>query len=332
MSTIETTRSTYHDWKAKLSAELKGKDLKSYDYVWDGVLISPFEERKGIQINFIPKNKKGWLIGARCELNNESILHALQFGAEIISIESTSKIIKFPSCFKGIRLDWISLELCTNDISNVKNWYAYLKKQNSLHTNGVVITAFDYQFDLYSEYSTLLPNYKLLSFDCAAGDTATDIANKFTFLIKQVERLAGTDTIHRILNNIIIRFTPGNDLVLTISMIRAIRLIWTHILKSFKQDKFIPITIHSYIKNQGIKPTENMILSTAASIACVTGDSDALYIEPPDPLNQHKAWQLKLQHIMKEESQLDKVENPVAGAYIIERLSTRIAERIWEKI
>lgn len=332
MSAIATKDLTYHDWKAKLSLELKGKDLTSYDYVWDGVSISPFDERTGIPINRFPKNKIGWLIGARCDLKNESILHALQFGAEIISIESTEKIKNFPAIFNDVRLDWISLELDTNDKINIKNLYAYLKKQDYLNTSGAVITAFENQYDLYSEYSSLLPGYKFLSLDCLASDTAATIANKFSLLIKLIERLADADSIQRVLTNMVIRFTPGHDLVLTISMIRALRLVWMHILKSFNRDIDLPVTIHSYIKNDGIKSTENMILSTAASMACVTGGTDALYIEPPDPLKQHKAWQLKLQHIMKEESQLDKADNLIAGAYTIERLSTIIAERIWEKI
>ena len=63
MSNIEATGTAYPNWKAKLAIELKGKALDEFNYIWDGISISPFEERKGNPIHSFPRTRAGWLIG-----------------------------------------------------------------------------------------------------------------------------------------------------------------------------------------------------------------------------------------------------------------------------
>lgn len=326
---MEKEQSVYLAWKEKLAVELKGRDLKDFDYIWGGTSISPFDERKGIPINFFPRKKAGWLIGATCKLTNESILHALQFGAQMVSVELSGTHKTLAAHFKDIKLDWIELEVDIGDADSINNLYSFLKKQKLENTAGAVISPYVNQYDLYSDYSALLPNYKFLSFGCIATDTALQLADKFNKLIQLIEKLSPTNKLHHILSNVIIRFTPGTDLVLNMSMIRAFRLVWMHILKSFDQDVFMPLAIHCYVNNNREKPTDNMILSTAAGVACIAGGADALFIEAPDPSKSYKAWHLKIQHILKEESQFDKIQDPLAGTFLLERLTTIIAEKIW---
>lgn len=332
MSNTEGIDTAYPNWKAKLAIELKGKALEEFNYIWDGVSISPFEERKGIANKSFPRIRPGWLIGAGCELTNESILHALQFGAEIISLNTSISNKNLSTYFKDIRLDWITLVVASNERNSIDNLFAYLSKQKYKSTVGAIIVPDKNQCELYSAFAPDFPNYKFLSIDCSASDAAAAIADKFNTLIENINRIADANTLPSVLGKIWIRFTPGADFVLNISMIRALRQIWVHVLSSFNVDTSIPIPIYAYVKNYSHLPADNMILSTAVAVACIAGGCDALFIDPPDLSKQNKAWHIKLQHIMKEEALFDKADDPVSGAFLIERLSTIIAEKIWQSI
>jgi hypothetical protein len=54
-------------WIEKIKSELKGKDLHLYDYVWDGIHISPFEELKPIRRRLRKKEDNDWFIGAEID-------------------------------------------------------------------------------------------------------------------------------------------------------------------------------------------------------------------------------------------------------------------------
>ncbi len=332
MSNIEATGTAYPNWKAKLAIELKGKALEEFNYNWDGISISPFEERKGNPIHSFPRTRAGWLIGAVCELSNESILHALEFGAEIISVDASISKKNLATYFKSIRLDWITLVVASDEGSNIENLFAYLQKQKYNSTGGAIIVPNKNQCELYSAFASDFPNYKFLSIDCSASDAAAAIADKFNTLIENIKSIADAPTLPLVLDKILIRFTPGVDFVLNISMIRALRLVWAHVLSSFNVDTSIPIPIYAYVKNDGHIPADNMILNTATAVACIAGGCDALFIDPPDLSKLNKAWHIKLQHIMKEEALFDKAADPVSGAFLIERVSTIIAEKIWQSI
>ena len=79
----------YPTWLEKVRSELKQGDLSTYDYIWDGARISPFEEKKLFFHPTCLKAATPWHIVADINLDlhtNKDLLESLQLGAGYIRL------------------------------------------------------------------------------------------------------------------------------------------------------------------------------------------------------------------------------------------------------
>ena len=80
----------------------------------------------------------------------------------------------------------------------------------------------------------------------------------------------------------------------------------------------------------------NKIRATTQAMSAVLGSVDMLTIAPSDALNAESSdfsrrIARNVQHLLQMESYLDKVADPAAGSFYIEKLTNQIAEAVWEK-
>jgi methylmalonyl-CoA mutase N-terminal domain/subunit len=134
-----------------------------------------------------------------------------------------------------------------------------------------------------------------------------------------------------VLDGIAIQLTAQEDLVLNLSMVRALRLLWMQALSAAGLDEY-SYEIFISAKVPRIMPLSNDQMISAGFIATslVLGGIDALYVAPPDHKKPDHRWGLMAQHILRDEAMLNKVNDPFSGSHVIERLTEVIAKKIWE--
>ena len=140
-------------------------------------------------------------------------------------------------------------------------------------------------------------------------------------------------------------FNIGISYFIEIAKLRAFKLLWANVLNahginaSTHSDlKNLAPTIHAYISSetQVEDVHTNKIRATTQAMSAVLGGVDMLTIAPSDALNAESSdfsrrIARNVQHLLQMESYLDKVADPAAGSFYIEKLTNQIAEAVWEK-
>ena len=98
------------------------------------------------------------------------------------------------------------------------------------------------------------------------------------------------------------------------------------------------MTIHSVTtdRNKTVEePYLNMLRTQTEAMSAILGGTDSLTVEPfdkvlkhPDEFSERIARNQQL--ILKEEAYFDKVADPAAGSYYIEKLTRLISENAWK--
>jgi len=140
--------------------------------------------------------------------------------------------------------------------------------------------------------------------------------------------------------NIKFTFAVGANYFMEIAKFRAARLLWAKIVSALKPhcNCFTKMNVHAVTSlwNQTVyDPYVNMLRSTTEAMAAVLAGVDSLTVEP-----YNKAYEKTTefseriarnqQIILKEESYFDKVIDPAAGSYYIEKLTDSIAQAAWK--
>ncbi len=125
-----------------------------------------------------------------------------------------------------------------------------------------------------------------------------------------------------------------------IAKLRALRLIWENILSAYglEDAPMPPVIVHFSLESLSEDPLRNMIKAATQAMSAVIGRADRLFIapanagvpEPPTPFTRRIAR--NVHHILKMESFLDRVADPAAGSYYIEKLTQILAESAWQQL
>lgn len=123
-----------------------------------------------------------------------------------------------------------------------------------------------------------------------------------------------------------------------IAKFRALRLLWSNVLKGYGVKGKQPFIVgHFAQESQDDNSNSNMIRASTQAMSAVIGGVDRLYVlpsnqaqkEPDTPFSRRVAR--NLQHLLKMESHLDRVIDPGAGSYYIEKLTRQISDRAWSR-
>lgn len=129
----------------------------------------------------------------------------------------------------------------------------------------------------------------------------------------------------------------GGDFFTEIAKLRAFRKLF-HLLKNTYQSNN-PLYIHAQttMLNKSEKDAyTNLLRSTTEAMSAVIGGCNSLSIAGYDQVySQANEFSSRMainqQHILKDESYLNKVADMAAGSYYIEQLTDHLAEQAWEK-
>lgn len=135
-------------------------------------------------------------------------------------------------------------------------------------------------------------------------------------------------------------FAAGSNYFMEIAKFRAARLLWSHIVKAYgiTRDEIAKMNLHAVTSrwNKSVyDPYVNLLRTTTEGMSAIIAGVDSLTLRPfneafedPDDFSERIARNQQL--LLKEESYLDKVTDPAAGAYYIETLTDSLAAEAWK--
>lgn len=134
-------------------------------------------------------------------------------------------------------------------------------------------------------------------------------------------------------------FSTGSNYFLEIAKFRAARLLWKNLVEAFGAD---PESNDAYLHAETSEwnktlydPYTNMLRTSTEGMSAAIAGCDSMTILPFDqhfrrPTEFSQRIARNQQVILSEEAHLDKVEDPAAGSYYIEKLTDDIGEAAWQ--
>src|SRR5690606_18802306 len=136
----------------------------------------------------------------------------------------------------------------------------------------------------------------------------------------------------------VLRFGVGSDVFIELAKLRAARWLWTRVARRCgaspgREATWIAVR-GGWRDRSRHDPWVNQLRATVETFAAVAGGADEIAVQPYDepirpPTRDARRWALGIQHVLREESSLDKVGDPAAGSGYVEALTRRIAEEAW---
>jgi len=137
-------------------------------------------------------------------------------------------------------------------------------------------------------------------------------------------------------------FAIGMNFYLEVAKLRAARLLWWRIMKSFQPKNPKSLMLRTHCQTSGWSLTEqdpynNVVRTTVEAMAAVFGGTQSLHtnsfdeaIALPSEFSSRIARNTQL--IIQEETHISSVIDPWAGSYMMENLTQEMADKAWEII
>ncbi|TVQ50004.1 MAG: hypothetical protein EA362_03295 [Saprospirales bacterium] len=283
---------------------------------------------------------------------NNLILAALNQGVDAIELAlESADSDEFNQLMKGVKAEMISLHLnCSNGSALVESFHtlrAYLIKKNiDIHfVEGSLRYVGQQPFSwLAKDINEAMPRFSFYYFESSDAKTVRghveQLGDLFINLLRTLENAPFEP--EQVLKKSIFRIHTGNDFLTEVAKIRAFYRIWDLILNELDLDHFLPdMEVSVAPEAFGGDLYFNLIRSTSAAVSAAISGGTKIHL-PFIETNQKNApnntvaflsrMHANILHLIQHESHLHRVSDPLAGSYLIEELTDKLAERIWEKV
>lgn len=176
-------------------------------------------------------------------------------------------------------------------------------------------------------------------FHNAGANVAQEVAYTLASALETVDKISQQNVgLLLIMQKIEFSISVGTNYFAEVAKIRALKFLWNKILiEGYGLDKqnIPPIAVHcvtSSFFNSSNSPHTNILRATTESMSAIIGGCDSLSIRAFDETFQEsdefsRRISRNISTILKVESYFDKVIDPSAGSYLIEKLTFEIAEQ-----
>ncbi len=299
---------------------------------------------------------------------NKQALTALMGGSNAINFidndyPSENQLI---TLIENIELDFISIHF--TEKTNGVNPLDFLKTLHSTTINqgknpqilrgSVSFNPFSERLKFVDEGVELLqwtsknmPQFKVISIDAmpffkGSENVVEELTETLIGANNCINSLTNKDlNIENINHFIKFNFNIGISYFIEIAKLRAFKLLWANVLDAHglnvlthSNSKNLAPTLYAYIspETQVEDVHTNKIRATTQAMSAVLGGVDMLTISSSDALSAessdfNRRIARNVQHLLQMESYLDKVSDPAAGSFYIEKLTNQIAEMVWQR-
>ena len=336
------------------------EDLKELDY------LKEFENITDQKADTL----KSWINNEKITVKDVNQSHqlaseAIHGGANGLIFEFTEpEKADFNKLLEGFDLNHISISLLTKESPDklLQKFFDYIQGSNinienvkgsleydPLGTYTITGSLNDQQFKALADAVNIAkkaPNFYAVTinsshFKNSGASIVQELAFTLNSAVNYIDKLSEAGlSVNDIIKNIQFSLSVGTDYFMEIAKLKSIRILFTEVAKAFEIANYNPgdIQIHCFTSLWSktiFDPSVNLLRDTTIAMAAVIGGCNSLNIEPydadfknPRPFLRRIARNVST--IIRDESYLDKVVDPVAGSYYIENLIDNQVKNAWE--
>ncbi len=340
---------SFEEWLDIARQELEGADpLKKLSLEKGTLIVKPYYQssRDNSQLEFTLKPATNPYYGARAWLNsprvlildekqaNELALHFLNTGADGILFEPLHANVQFDRLLHHIKPEYCSLSFLIRKHVAINTTDFFTWAANSKFNESVSGCIF-YEAPQENAIQTLKKYSSLGIIVHPEKNIEDEITNALQKSVDVIESMTKQGHVESFIEQVAFYVSVGSDFFLEIAKLRALRNLWYQVQGAYGVTNIKPVHIHatsSVWNEEEFQPHGNMIKSTLCALSAILGGCDSLTIEPEDQNNEMMSRIARnVSSILREESYLSKVADPVAGSYYLDSLVVEISEKAWQK-
>jgi methylmalonyl-CoA mutase len=186
--------------------------------------------------------------------------------------------------------------------------------------------------------STFIIDAKIYN-DCGAN-AVQELAFSLSTAVQYIRELINQNfSINEIAKDAILNFNTGSDFFIGIAKLRAARILWAKIIKSFGGNEIsqkVKIFADTCSWNKSIlEPHNNILRNTVETMSAIFGGADSINVKYFDdnsanPNEFSRRISRNTQLILTDECYLSDVFDPSQGSYYIEWFTDNLARQAWE--
>jgi methylmalonyl-CoA mutase len=353
----------YEDWLQQLEKELKGKPWTELQWhLGEGIVLDPFYHPDVYfpQRQALGKPAQGnqWEIGESVEVQelkatHSLILAALQGGVEAIELSIHQNLLAedWAVLLENVQLEYISLQIQLNlpadqQRTTLQTLYSYCLAKGFptelLKGSILGVDKLPLEPHSISWAAQHLPAFKTLVID-GTGEYRghTESAQELASMLQKAESLfhalneRGMDA-GILASKVLFKVALSTSYFVEIAKLRALHILWSNVLKAYGLQEFqVPIAAYFAPGSQDNNTNSNLIRAATQALSAIIGGVQYLYVLPANlgageaPTLFSRRMARNVQHLLRLESHLDKVQDPAAGSFYIEKLTEELAEKAW---
>ena len=180
------------------------------------------------------------------------------------------------------------------------------------------------------------PNFTPLGLKIKSSSPSFEVAEALSVGVEMIETFKDSETpLQRIFDSIAFSISIDPAFLLNIAKLKSLRLLWYQVSQVYKLKDFIPGDLHIHAEvhrfvNEKYQPSGTMLNNTTAAMAAIMGGCNTLTIHPEQENNRIMDRAARnVSAILREESHLNKVADPLAGSYSIDTMVNEISKKAW---
>ncbi len=310
------------DWKTQLINELKSNnpsDPTAFENEIEGLVFNEIYEESNPLPSLEKKKINDWQIGVNILVTNEkkdnkSALELLNLGANSLNFDVRNlDIINLSELLAGIELAYIHTYFTVKNEAQETAIHGWLADKNP----------FFYHINLDRNFVN--------AFEVNA--IGGNITQELVFALAKGKYILESERatcIH-------FTFGIGANFMLEIAKFRAFHLLWDKLTTVYQSSIKTTITAKTGFVNKSLNdPHTNILRQTTESLSAVLGGVDQLIIQPYDALSSTgsssftERMAINISLILKEESEINQLIDPMNGSLSIEKLTQTLADSSWK--
>ncbi|MBL7952202.1 MAG: methylmalonyl-CoA mutase [Flavobacteriales bacterium] len=312
---------TREQWEAVIKKELKDKELSTLNVKVDGRELSPFQLAADSPTRPV-LNVPGTLWRASIAVNaddadaNDELLEGLMGGGDGTLV--SGDVNRLPEVLKDVLLAGIDLQVKNATLGTLRWILKEAERQGAARSELSLCLALPHDQDLNDLREVIDGDGRFRLF---ATDTIERAVGLWTNLVT-----AGIDG-ERAARSMQLNVQLGDDLFVEAARIRALRESWA------ASGISAPLWIHAEVSYPATAPSpyDNLIRATLQAISAITAGCDSLCIPTPAlPEGESLARRAvrNIHNLLRDESFLARVIDPLSGSYTTEQLTTTFAKTL----
>jgi methylmalonyl-CoA mutase len=354
------------DWEAKIVADLKGKnqdtlrikdvieeiDLSGYQHIEDIVHESEipgnFPYSRGMN-----KADNSWNNGVLIEIEDEIIankkaLKSLNSGADLLVFKAIKSKTNWKVVLDQIEFEHIKTQFIVrspDELNELKNTAKLERNEIGFNIDFLEEQWSDASFqkvaNLFKDKQQQFCSINGFKLQQSGATTWQEVAFSLSagheYLVKLMQM---GFTIDQAAGCISFKIGIGSNYLYEIAKIRSLKKLWSKIVNAYSPEHGCshncPITAVIGHMNKSLNdPYTNVLRQTTEVMSAVNAGVDGVVVLPYDllscngPSELAERLALNISSILKQESYLDKVIDPIGGSYSLEKLTEFIGEKSW---